>query len=39
MRRTPDAASRWKDALEVRREIDPGNRFVTPYVARLLGLE
>lgn len=30
---------RWKDALEVRREIDPHNRFVTPYVARLLGLE
>jgi FAD-linked oxidoreductase len=30
---------RWKDALEVRREIDPDNRFVTPYVARLLGLE
>lgn len=30
---------RWKDALAVRREIDPGNRFVSPYVARLLGLE
>ena len=30
---------RWKDALDVRREIDPDNRFVTPYVARLLGLE
>jgi FAD-linked oxidoreductase len=30
---------RWKDALEVRREIDPDNRFVTPYMAQLLGLE
>jgi FAD-linked oxidoreductase len=30
---------RWRDALDVRREIDPDNRFVTPYVARLLGLE
>jgi FAD/FMN-containing dehydrogenase len=30
---------RWKDAPEVRREIDPDNRFVTPYMAQLLGLE
>jgi FAD-linked oxidoreductase len=30
---------RWRDALDVRREIDPDNRFVTPYVARLLGIE
>jgi len=30
---------RWKDAMDVRREIDPDNRFVTPYIARLLGLE
>jgi FAD-linked oxidoreductase len=30
---------RWKDALDIRREIDPDNRFVTPYIARLLGLE
>ena len=29
---------RFKDAMEVRREIDPGNRFVSPYIARLLGL-
>ena len=30
---------RWKDAMAVRRDIDPDNRFVTPYIARLLGLE
>jgi FAD-linked oxidoreductase len=30
---------RWKDAMEIRREMDPENRFVTPYMARLLGVE
>jgi FAD-linked oxidoreductase len=30
---------RFKDAMEVRRDIDPDNRFVTPYMARLLGVE
>jgi FAD-linked oxidoreductase len=30
---------RWKDAMDVRRDIDPDNRFVTPYIARLIGLE
>lgn len=30
---------RWKDALEVRRMTDPDNRFVTPYIAKLLGIE
>lgn len=30
---------RFKDAMEVRREIDPDNRFVTPYISRLLGIE
>ncbi|MGO4449900.1 D-arabinono-1,4-lactone oxidase [Phyllobacterium sp. TAF24] len=30
---------RWDDAMEVRRDIDPQNRFVSPYIARLLGIE
>ena len=30
---------RWKDAMEMRREMDPDNRFVTPYMAQLLGVE
>jgi len=30
---------RWKDAMEVRREMDPENRFVSPYTARLFGIE
>ncbi|MBL0370412.1 FAD-binding protein [Rhizobium sp. KVB221] len=30
---------RWKDAMEVRRDLDPDNRFVTPYIAKLLGVE
>lgn len=30
---------RFKDAMEIRREIDPDNRFVTPYISRLLGIE
>jgi FAD-linked oxidoreductase len=30
---------RFKDAMDIRREIDPDNRFVSPYIARLLGLE
>jgi FAD-linked oxidoreductase len=37
----PDLARlypRFKDAMEVRREIDPDNRFVTPYISRLLGI-
>lgn len=29
---------RFNDAMEVRRDIDPENRFVTPYIADLLGL-
>jgi FAD-linked oxidoreductase len=28
---------RWNDAMEVRRSIDPDRRFLTPYVATLLG--
>lgn len=28
----------WGMAIEARRELDPDNRFVTPYIARLLGL-
>jgi FAD-linked oxidoreductase len=30
---------RWKDAMEVRRDMDPNNRFVSPYMARLLGVD
>jgi FAD-linked oxidoreductase len=30
---------RWKDAMEIRRDLDPLNRFVTPYLATLLGLD
>jgi FAD-linked oxidoreductase len=29
---------RWKNAMELRREMDPDNRFVTPYMAQLLGV-
>jgi FAD-linked oxidoreductase len=29
---------RFKDAMEVRRDIDPGNRFISPYLAKLLGV-
>ncbi len=29
---------RWNDAMAVRREMDPDNRFVSPYMARLLGV-
>lgn len=28
----------WDKAIEARRDLDPDNRFVTPYIARLLGL-
>jgi FAD/FMN-containing dehydrogenase len=28
----------WDLAIEARRELDPQNRLVTPYIARLLGL-
>lgn len=28
---------RWKDAMEVRRDIDPDNRFMSPYLTRILG--
>ncbi len=28
---------RWKEAMEVRREIDPDNRFISPYLFRILG--
>ena len=30
---------RWKDAMEIRRDMDPDNRFVSPYLARLLGID
>ena len=30
---------RWNEAMEVRRDIDPDNRFVSPYIARLLGID
>ncbi|RUX24312.1 FAD-binding protein [Mesorhizobium sp. M2A.F.Ca.ET.042.01.1.1] len=30
---------RWNDALAVRRDIDPDNRFVSPYMAGLFGIE
>jgi FAD-linked oxidoreductase len=29
---------RFRDAMEMRRDIDPDNRFVSPYIARLLGI-
>lgn len=28
----------WELAIEARKELDPENRFVTPYISRLLGL-
>lgn len=28
---------RWRDAMAVRRSFDPGNRFVSPYIARIIG--
>lgn len=31
--------SRWDDAMAVRRDIDPENRFVSPYMAGLFGIE
>ncbi|TIO74813.1 MAG: FAD-binding protein [Mesorhizobium sp.] len=30
---------RWDDAMAVRRDIDPENRFVSPYMAGLFGVE
>ncbi len=30
---------RFKDAMEVRRDIDPENRFISPYLAKILGVE
>jgi FAD-linked oxidoreductase len=30
---------RWADAMEVRRDMDPDNRFVSPYLAQLLGID
>lgn len=30
---------RWDDAMAVRRDLDPGNRFVSPYMAKLFGIE
>jgi len=30
---------RWDDAMAVRRDIDPHNRFVSPYMASLFGIE
>ncbi|MAY63935.1 MAG: oxidoreductase [Rhizobiales bacterium] len=29
---------RWNDAMEIRRDLDPDNRFVSPYLARIFGL-
>ncbi|PYB69812.1 D-arabinono-1,4-lactone oxidase [Rhizobium wuzhouense] len=29
---------RFRDAMEVRRDLDPDNRFISPYMARLLGI-
>jgi FAD-linked oxidoreductase len=29
---------RWREAMEARRDMDPDNRFVSPYLARLLGI-
>lgn len=33
------AYPRFKDAMAVRRDIDPDNRFVSPYVASLFGID
>ncbi|PLP58606.1 oxidoreductase [Mesorhizobium loti] len=30
---------RWKDAMDVRRDIDPQGRFISPYMADLFGLK
>lgn len=30
---------RFNDAMKVRREMDPDNRFVSPYIAQLFGIE
>jgi FAD-linked oxidoreductase len=30
---------RWDDAMAVRRDLDPDNRFVSPYIAKLIGLD
>lgn len=30
---------RWTDAMAVRRDMDPENRFVSPYLAQLLGID
>ncbi|RUY48136.1 D-arabinono-1,4-lactone oxidase, partial [Mesorhizobium sp. M7A.F.Ca.CA.001.12.1.1] len=30
---------RWDDAMAVRRDVDPQNRFVSPYMAGLFGIE
>jgi FAD-linked oxidoreductase len=30
---------RWRDAMDVRREMDPENRFVSPFIARILGVD
>jgi FAD/FMN-containing dehydrogenase len=30
---------RWKEAMAVRRDMDPDNRFVSPYLAQLLGID
>lgn len=38
----PDLAAvypRFKDAMEIRRQLDPDNRFVSPYMATLLALQ
>ncbi|MCO6187057.1 D-arabinono-1,4-lactone oxidase [Rhizobium sp. L1K21] len=30
---------RWKDAMDIRRDIDPDGRFISPYLARIFGIE
>ena len=30
---------RWDEAMKVRRDIDPHNRFLSPYMAKLFGLD
>ncbi|TDH35992.1 FAD-binding protein [Pseudohoeflea suaedae] len=30
---------RWNDAMEVRRELDPDNRFISPYLSGIFGLQ
>jgi FAD-linked oxidoreductase len=29
---------RWREAMDIRREMDPDNRFVSPFIAKILGI-